>query len=134
MKKQSLFAAWGILYSICAGLGFIPDAQGGVRYFLMAVSALFFVPPIWLMIEAVRTGDRACLKTMAALSALSLGLTLVLLVVNILSAFWPDGLGLFLHALLTLVSVPMMSSTYWAVSLFLWACLLIGCLRALAKK
>lgn len=68
------------------------------------------------------------------LSALSLGATAVLVIANILSAFGSPALGLFLHGMLTIVSAPMLCSGYWALSLFLWASLLIGSLALLWKK
>ena len=34
MKKKSLFALWGGLFLLCAGLGFIPEPAGAVRWVL----------------------------------------------------------------------------------------------------
>lgn len=128
MKKNSLLAAWGILFIICAGLGFIPSAQGAVRIFLTMVSLLFFVPPFLLLLEARKNHDKECLKLLRLFSALSLGLTVLLMIGNILAAVRSENLGIFLHVLLTIVSAPMMASNLWALSLFLWACLLFGSL------
>ena len=49
MKKSTLLLIWGILYIICAGLGFIPEPQGMVRAMLFLVSLLFFLPPAVLL-------------------------------------------------------------------------------------
>ena len=56
---------------------------------------------------------------------LSLGLTLLALVLNVLSAMGTVTMGNVLFAVLIVVSSPMVCSGYWALSLFLWACLLI---------
>lgn len=134
MKQSSLFAAWGIGFIICAGLGFIPEPQGAVRIFLSAVSLAFFVPPLLLILDAARTKDSVCLKCIRNLSALSLGLTMLLLIASILTAVRSESLGIFLHVLLTIVSAPMMASASWALSLFCWALLLVGSISALKKQ
>ncbi len=124
MKKSSLYAVWGILYIICCGLGFIPDAQGGVRVLLLVISLLFFVPPAILLYDAIREDDRKTLRQIRLLSVISLGLTLLLMIGNILIALGgSEAIGTLLHLLLVIVSVPMISSHYWALSLFLWAVL-----------
>lgn len=133
MKQKSLFSAWGILYSICAVLGFIPARNEAVRWLFGGISVLFFLPPALLLKDAAGRKDKKLLTTMTLLSALSLGLTLVLLVCNILAVLHSDSLGLFLNALLGLVSVPMLSSQLWALSLFCWACILVAGLM-LRKK
>lgn len=126
MKKSSLFALWGVLYIICAGLGFIPSAEGSTRIFLLCIAVLFFVPPMLLLIDARRSGDRKTLRTLRLLSAVSLGGTLAMIAAGILSAFGSQVLGDVLHVLLVLISAPMLCSGYWAVSLFLWAVILVG--------
>lgn len=126
MKRSSLFSIWGILYIICAGLGFIPEPEAGIRVFLLLISLLFFVPPGILLWDAIQTGDSKTKKQLRNLSALSLGLTLVSLIASILSALSIPTLGTVLHVILGLVSTPMFCSNYWAVSLFLWAVLLIA--------
>ena len=55
----------------------------------------------------------------------ALGLTLLALVLNVLSAMGTVTMGNVLFAVLIVVSSPMVCSGYWALSLFLWACLLI---------
>lgn len=126
MKRSSLLALWGILYIICAGLGFIPEPAGSVRIFLLLISLLFFVPPAVLLLDAVQQGDVRTKRLIRCLSALSLAVTLALLVLNILSALGASVWGEIFHVLLVLCSAPMLCSNYWAVSLFLWAALLMG--------
>ena len=131
MKKSTLFGLWAGLFIICAGLGFIPSPAGGLRILLTALSIGFFVPPAVLLYRAKQTGDGHTLQLLRNLSALSLLATIVLLVLNFLSAFWPKFWGDLLHGMLVVVSSPMVCSGYWALSLFGWACLLMVSLKLL---
>ena len=70
---------------------------------------------------------------MFRLSALSLGLTLLALILNLLSALGSATLGNVLYGILIVVSSPMVCSGFWALSLFLWACLLLTS-RQLIKR
>lgn len=125
MKKSTLLLIWGILYIICAGLGFIPEPQGIVRAMLFLVSLLFFLPPAVLLYRGKTQRDRDAVRLVRWLSAASLGLTLIGLCGNILAVLGGDELGDIMHILLGLVSAPMFCSNFWVVSLFLWAVLLI---------
>ena len=62
-----------------------------------------------------------------------LGLTLALFVASILTAAGSERLGNFLHGVLAIVSTPMLCSGQWALSLFLWACLLMLSLKKRGK-
>ena len=126
MKKSTLLLIWGILYIICAGLGFIPEPQGMVRAMLFLVSLLFFLPPAVLLYRGKTQGDRNAVRLVRSLSAASLGLTLIGLCGNILAALGGDELGDIMHILLGLVSAPMFCSNFWVMPLFLWAVLLIA--------
>ena len=125
MKKSTLLLIWGILYIICAGLGFIPEPQGMVRAVLFLVSLLFFLPLAVLLYRGKTQGDRDAVRLVLWLSAASLGLTLIGLCGNILAALGGDALGNIMHILLGLVSAPMFYSNFWVLPLFLWAVLLI---------
>ena len=127
MKNTHLYAIWAVLFIICAGLGFIPEAVGFGRFVLTLLSLLFFIPPAVLLYQ----GDRDTVKLIRNLSALSLLVTAVTLICNFLSALGSQLLGNILHGVLVIVSVPMVCSGYWALSLFLWACLLMVSLRKL---
>lgn len=116
MKKSILYAFWLLLFLLCAGLGFLPQSEGSALWALRILSAGCFVPPVWLLV----LGER---KPVRYLSAASLGLTLLLLVLNIRFAAGGEALGSVLNGLLTVVSAPMMASGYWALSIFAWACL-----------
>ena len=122
MNKKLLYMLWAGLFVLCAGLGFIPEPEGPFKIALTCISLVFFLPPAWLLYR----GDVTDAKLVCNLSALSLGLTLILLVLNFLTALQSDFLGQVLHYTLVIVSSPMICSGHWAMSLFLWACLLIA--------
>ena len=122
MNKKLLYALWAGLFILCAGLGFIPEPEGSLQMLLTVVSLAFFLPPAWLLCR----GDVSDAKLIFSFSALSLGLTLALLVLNFLTALQSEFLGQVLHYTLVIVSCPMICSGHWAMSLFLWACLLIA--------
>lgn len=134
MKKSVLFALWGCLFILCAGLGFIPEPAGVVRGLLTAVSVLFFLPPVLLVYNGAKEKDAHTLKLVRNLAALSLVLTLALLVANFLTAMGSELLGTVLYYVLVIVSSPMVCSGYWVLSLFLWACLLMVSMRELRKN
>lgn len=129
MKNQYLFALWGALFILCAGLGFIPEPAGALRILLTGLSVLFFLPPAVLVWKGRRERNRRQLALVRDLSIISLSLSVLLLIANFLSAFHSELLGNILHGVLVVVSSPMICSGHWALSLFLWACLLIGSLK-----
>lgn len=134
MNKKTLYTAWGALFILCACLGFIPEPQGLLKALMVLFSVAFFLPPFLLLHDAVKQDDRNSLRLVRNLSVLSLGLTLTLLVGNILSALGPQILGNILHVILVIVSSPMFCGQYWAVSLFLWAYLMICSISHLMRK
>ena len=131
MNKQMIFTLWGILFILCAGLGFLPAPDGTVRVLLTLAALAFFLPPAVLLYNY---RDDHTLKLVRNISALSLGLTLVLLIVNFLTALASETLGTLVHYILVIVSSPLICSGHWALSLFLWACLLMVSLTQLKKK
>ena len=121
MNQKVLFALWGVLFILCAGLGFLPEATG----WMTALSILFFLPPALLLCK----GDKNTVLLVRNLSLLSLGVTLVTLILNFVLAVSSETLGNILHSVLTIVSAPMICSGFWVLSLFLWACLLIAAIQ-----
>ena len=134
MNKKLVFALWGGLFILCAGLGFIPAPEGALGILMTGLSLAFFAPPAALLYRAAKEGDSAVLKLVRNLSALWLALTLVLLIVNFLSAFGSEVLGNILYYVLIIVTSPMICSGHWAMSMFCWACLLMVSLRELRKS
>ena len=98
---------------------------------MSTVSFLFFVPPVLLLWDAGKQQDTDSVRLIRNLSALSLGLTLALLIANVFSALGGNTLGQILHMILGILSAPMFACGYWALSLFLWACLLMASLSQL---
>ena len=125
MKERILYIAWGGMYVVCAVLGFVNGAQGLGKLLLMLTALLFFVPVGILLYDAVRSQNKKALLRLRIICICSLGLTLLLLIANILCVTASEAVGQALHGFLVLVSVPMFCSQYWLVSLFLWACMLM---------
>jgi hypothetical protein len=134
MDKSIYFVLWGGMYILCCVLGFLPEQTGFSLYVMTAVSLLFFLPPFLLVRKAKEKNDTKTLKLTRRICLISLGLSTLMLVANFLSVLSPsETLGNVLHVILSLVSVPMMSSGLPLVSLFLWACLLSAS-KTKAKK
>lgn len=122
MSEKNLYRLWAVLYVVCVILGFLPQPEGGA---FTALSVLFFLPPLILLYRAKTQGRKGTAALIRNLSALSLILTLGMLILNIVCAVGSQTLGNALHAALNVISAPMIASDNWALSLFLWACLLI---------
>ncbi|MBO5129280.1 MAG: hypothetical protein J6B95_02910 [Oscillospiraceae bacterium] len=134
MNQKSCFALWGGMFALCAGLGFIAEPVGLLKALMVLLSLGFFVPGFLLLRDARRRGDRNTLALIRNLAALSLLTTLILLIANFLSVMAGEILGSILYYVLIIVSAPMICGQYWAVSLFLWACLMIAAGRYLKHK
>jgi hypothetical protein len=134
MKQKALFVLWGGLFILCAGLGFIPQPEGFLRGLMTAAALGFFLVGWLILYRADKTGDRDSLLLVRNLSLLSLGLTLLLLVFSFLTLNVSQWMGDLVHVILVIVSSPMICSGYWALSMFLWACLLLTARSYLKKK
>ena len=130
MKNRFLYALWGALFILCAGLGFIPESDGALKLLRTGLSVLFFLPPALLIWKARQERNRAALLLVRNLSIVSLSLSVALIIANFLTVFRSQLLGDILHGILVVVSSPMICSGHWAMSLFLWACLLIASLKS----
>ena len=119
MSNKALYILWGALYILCAALGFIPSPADTASNAMTLLSIVFFVPGFLLLYQGQRVQIRI-------ISAVSLGLTLLSLVLNVLSVGMEEIDGQILYGLLGVVSAPMYCSQIWVLSLFLWACLLMA--------
>lgn len=128
MKKIVLYTLWAALYIICVALGTITGAEGIQKAALSCMALVFFVPGIWLLVNAKRQSDRKEQMRIFIISAVSLGVTVVFLLLNFASIFFSEEAGAVLHDVLNLVSAPMYCAQSWVLSLFLWACLLVAAL------
>lgn len=134
MNKQTKYIAlWAVMYIICLIFSFIPASNDFLMVLGVALSLGFFVPPALLLHYALTTGKKQTILRVRNLCFTSLGLTLALLVLNFLSVYFSTGLGTAVYYLLILVSVPMICSQIWFLSLFCWACLMMFCLQELRK-
>ena len=133
MNTLSYCTVWAGLFILCAGLGFIPEPQGFLKFLLMALSLGFFLPPAFLLRHAHGRGEKHTIETVRNLAFASLVLTFVLILANFMTLMASEAVGTMLHILLTIVSAPMICSQYWVVSLFLWACLMIVAQKMLKK-
>ena len=133
MKDRVLYWIWAAMFIVCGLLGFIQESVGLVRALLVLLAVGFFVPGGLLLYRGCRQGNRERLRLICVLSAVSLGVTMVLMVLNFLSVGASQLTGDFLYGLLVILSAPMYCGQYWIVSLFLWACLLMGGLSGLRK-
>ena len=126
MKKNGLFALWGVLFAVCCGLGFVTQPGAALKGLMIALGLVFFAPPVVLLSRAQKAKDLPTAALVRNLAAISLGLTLVLLVANVLSLLGGVTLGNVLNAILAIVSVPMFCGQIWVVTLFCWAFLMIA--------
>lgn len=134
MKKKYLFALWGGLFTLCAAFGFVSNPGTALKILMTLLSVAFFIPGALLLRQAAQTGDRNTAALVRNLAAASLLLTLVLIVSNFFSVLGGERLGNILYSILVIVSSPMVCSGYWVLSLFLWACLMIGAMQILRQK
>lgn len=134
MKKVNYYIPWAFLAGACAALGFIPEPTGFLWWLCFGVSLAFFVPPTAILIHAIPREKKKDIRRVRNLSLISLIGTLVVLILNFLAVTAGEILGNILHGLLVIVSVPMVCSRIWFVSLFCWACLLMVCLQYGGKK
>ena len=134
MNKKLSFTLWGVLFAICAALGFVPQPEGALKVLMVLLSFGFFGIGGWILWQANRKKDYATAGLIRTLSLASLLVTLVLLVANFLSVFLPEALGNILHYMLIVVSSPMLCAPSWAFSLFFWACLMVISHKILKNK
>lgn len=128
MKKLSypiLYTLWASMFLLTAALGLLfPEASGADRWALMAVSVIFFVPPWMILHRAKAEQNQNHIRLIRYLALASVGLTAVLLVLNLKSAGHGESMGRALNAALSVVSAPMMCSNLFVLPIFLWGTLL----------
>ena len=126
MKKNTiLYIIWAVLYCACVGFSFAEPTNIGGKAFLIVLSVAFFVPPYVMAYQAQKKDDRKTIKTLRLICIGILVLALILLVLNILSVNYSARTGLVLYVLLAMFAPPLACADQYALSLFLWACLLM---------
>lgn len=134
MKYRVTCIAWAALFALCAGLGFLSPPEGAAATALTVLSLVFFIPPGLLLYWAHREGNTHYLKLVRNLSGLSLLVSVVLLVANLLSAMASQAVGDLLYVLLVIMAAPLACCGIYVLSLFLWACLLMTSLFLLRRQ
>lgn len=133
MSNTVLYAIWGGLFALCAGLGFVAVPGEGLQVLMTVLSILLFVPPFVLNYRAAEKKDRRTLTLVRNLAFYWLMLASVLLIGNFLTVFASETLGNMMHILLIIAASPMVTSGSWALAIFLWACVFFDA-RAKLKK
>ncbi len=133
MNTTSYYTVWAGFFILCAGLGFIPEPGGFLKFCLVGLSIGFFIPPACLLKYSRKRGDLLNIRIVRNLAFASLGLTVLLILANFMTVLAPEWVGNMLYILLTIVSAPMICSQYWVLSLFGWACLMIWANSMLKK-
>ena len=129
MKKTVLYCIWVFFYFLCAFISNVENPEGVQSAALTVLSLIFFIPPAILLYDAARAGDQKTLLRLRFISILSLSLTLAALIANIASVNASEVVGNVLYQVLIFASVPMVCSQHYALSMFLWACLLFATVR-----
>lgn len=126
MKKHTiLYIVWAVLYCACVGFSFVNPDNAGEKAFFVLFSVVFFVPPYILVFQAKKQENRKVIKTLRWISISVLALAMVLLVLNILSVKFSAEAGLLVFVLLAMFAPPLACGQQFALSLFLWACLMM---------
>ena len=134
MNKKLSFTIWGVLFAVCAALGFVPQPEGALKVLMVILALGFFGLGGWILWQAGQRKDAATVSLIRSLSVVSLVLTFVMLLANFASIFTSEWLGNLLHYMLVVISAPMFCTPNWAMSLFLWACLMVVSHKMLVKK
>lgn len=125
MKQKLIYLLWLFLYIICVGLGTIYADILVLQLFQGLFAVLFFVPPVLLVLEGLREGQKKYLVQIRTISIVSLALTLIFMIANIAAVYATESVGNTLNQIYILVAAPMHCLPYGFISIFLWACLLM---------
>lgn len=125
MKQKLIYLLWLFLYIVCVGLGTIYADILVLQLFQGLFALLFFVPPVLLVLEGLREGQKKYLVQIRAISIISLALTLIFMIANIAAVYATESVGNTLNQIYILVAAPMHCLPYGFISIFLWACLLM---------
>lgn len=126
MKNKLLYALWGFLYIVCYALSHAGSPEVSQTAALTVIGVLFFLPPVWLLVDAIVHNRRRTVLVLRWIGIGSLVLTVIAFMANLSAVTASEMLGNALHEVLLLVSVPLGCMQFSLVSLFLWACLVFG--------
>ena len=130
MKKSVLFYIWGGAYLVCALLSLVAKPSAPLQVVRTILSFLFFLPPLLLRLQKEENTNRILFW----ISLGSVVLTFLTLLLNIVTFAAPAWVGVLLYYVLLFLSVPAICCGSYALSLFLWVCLMYACLPKRKKK
>lgn len=134
MKRPILYCFWGFFFVVCGILGNLENPEGFRATAMTLLSIGFFIPPALLLADGWKKDDRKLIRTIRYISIGSLVLTLGFLIANIGAVNASEMTGNVLYQILIYVSVPMVCSRFFALSIFLWACLLFATFPKFIQK
>ena len=126
LPYKVLYALWAGMFVLTAWLGFVPPVDNETAVVYRILTGLFFLPPWMIMLKGRNEGNLKHGKVIKYLCLASLGATMVLMALNVLSINWSESVGTALNAALTIVSAPMVCGQGYFLSLFMWGTLLMG--------
>lgn len=130
MKKSYFYAAWAVLYCICAGLGFVPNPEGAGKTLLVGCSFIFFLPPLLLAWYASKKEDGKIMKELRIISMIALLVDMVMIItVFISAAYCSYEAQKVISVIYLLFTAPLQCGQYWVFPLFMWSCLLMITMR-----
>ena len=131
ISYKTLYAIWAVFFALTAVLGFLfPAAEGApARIALLVTAAVFFLPPWLILRKSRKEGKRFHGWLIGFLAMASIVLTIVLLVLNLMSAMWSESVGIALNAALVIISAPMVASNFYVLPIFLWGVLLAAAFK-----
>ncbi len=133
MKEKILYLFWLAMYIICVGMGTLTERSVFIHILLMVLAIAFYVPGLLLVMEGIRENNKKILLRVRIICICSLVLTIALIIGNIASVYASQTVGNILNQVFLIVATPMHCCYYRFISLFLWACLLIGTMPRLWK-
>ena len=134
MKRPILYCFWGFFFVICGALGNVENPEGFRATAMTLLSVCFFIPPAILLADGWKKDDKKLIRAIRYISIASLVLTMGLLIANIAVVGASEQTGNVLYQILIYVSVPMVCSRYYVLSMFLWACLLLATFPKFIQK
>lgn len=127
MSYAVFYVLWAALFGVTAYMGFTPaPAKGMQEAMYMLMAGTVFLPGWMILIRANKENNSKHKLIVRNLCIASIGLTTVLMALNVMSAGWPENVGNALHAALVIVSAPMICGQNYALSLFMWGILLMA--------
>ena len=124
MKKHKVaitYGVWIVFYIVAVLLSLVNEPSLWIRIY----SIVFFVPGVMLAVWAAQQQDKVQIKRLRTICITSLVLSTVMLVVSLLTVKAAPQATRIISSIFIIVSEPLWISPSWALSMFLWACILM---------